>query len=164
MRPAKIMTARLRTGPRALLAGLTAVAVIAAASAVGGCGTSEPTTGTEIADVHLDAIREVVPDHDLEYKRVTVPGEVKGIISPSTFSIVDPDKPLVEDLLIVHETDLTGVRPEARVKVTGIVYRGFDTAEVEQETGINLDAALHKQWRGDSYIVASTVEPSTTSG
>lgn len=162
---AGIMTDSARIRPGTLLARLgAAAAVIAAASAVGGCGNSEPATGTEIADVHLDAIREVVPDHDLEYKKVTVPGEVKGIISPSTFSIVDPDNPLVEDLLIVHQTDLDNPRPEARVKITGIVYRGFDTAEVEKETGINLDEALHRQWQGDSYILASAIEPSTAPG
>ena len=45
-----------------------AAAVIAAFLALSGCGTSEPTpeTGTEIEDVQLDAIREVVPDADLE--------------------------------------------------------------------------------------------------
>lgn len=31
--------------------------------------------GTEIEDVHLDVIREVVPDAELGYKRVTVPGQ-----------------------------------------------------------------------------------------
>lgn len=158
------MTGPAQTGPAAVLARLAAAtAVVVAASAVGGCGTSERETTTEIEDVHLDAIREVVPDHDLEYKRVTVPGEVKGIISPSAFSIVDPDDPLVEELLIVHETNLESVRPEARVKVTGIVYRGFDVAEVEKETGIDLDETLQEQWQGDSYIVASDVAPSTAS-
>jgi hypothetical protein len=34
---------------------------------------------------------------------------------------------------------------------------GFDTAEVEKETGINLDEALRQNWEGDSYIVASQV-------
>ncbi|WP_457963394.1 hypothetical protein M1E17_18420 [Arthrobacter sp. D1-29] len=146
-----------RAGPLLRMTAV-AVAVVAAASAIGSCGTSEPEAATEIEDVHLDAIREVVPDANLEYKRVTVPGVVNDIISPSAFSISDPGQPLVDDLLIVHETDLADVRPESRVKVTGIVYRGFNVAEVEKETGIDLDESLNQQWQGDSYIVASGVE------
>lgn len=155
-----------RTAPASLLARMTtAAAVIVAATAAAGCSTSEPgAEGTvEIEEVHLDAIREVVPDVE-EYTKVTVPGEVKEVISPSTFSIVDPEYPLVEELLIVHESAPDGISPEARVKVTGVVYRGFDVAEVEKETGIDLDQALHEQWQGDSYIVASGIEPSGASG
>ncbi|MGK3958783.1 hypothetical protein ACLKOZ_21630 [Arthrobacter sp. R4] len=164
---ARIRTGRTaRTAPAVLVARMaTAAALILAATASAGCSTSEPgPEGTvEIEEVHLDAIREVVPDVE-EYTKVTVPGEVKGIISPSTFSIVDPEYPLVEELLIVHETALDGISPEARVMVTGVVYRGFDVAEVEKETGIDLDQALHEQWQGDSYIVASGIEPSGASG
>lgn len=153
-----------RTAPAALLARMaTAAAVIVAATATAGCSTPGPEGTVEIDEVHLDAIREVVPDVE-EYTKVTVPGEVEKIISPSTFSIVDPEYPLVEELLIVHESALDGISPEARVKVTGVVYRGFDVAEVEKETGIDLDQALHEKWQGDSYIVASGIEPSGASG
>jgi hypothetical protein len=136
-----------------------AVAVLATAFSAGGCSSAAPAKGTDIEDVHLDVIREVVPDGDLEYKRVTVPGRVKTIISPSAFSIKDADKPSVDDLLILHKNELTGVKPGASVNVTGIVYRGFDVAEVKKETGIDLDQSLSRQWQGDSYIVASDVQP-----
>lgn len=156
----RISIARARTRRAVLFPRLAAAGVvIAAASAVGGCNTSGPETGTEIEDVHLDAIREVVPDADLEYKSVTVPDDVNEVISPASFSIIDPGQPLVDPLLIVHKNDVAGAEPAAQVKVTGIVYRGFDAAEVEKETGIDLDEALHQEWQGDSYIVASEVKP-----
>lgn len=140
-------------------------ALIAAMAAVSGCGGSEPEPGagtetlTEIEDVQLDAVREVVPDANLEYKRVTVPGQVDAVISPGSFSISDPAQPLVDPLLIVHKDDVESPEPATGVNVTGIVYRGFDAAAVEKETGIDLDPALHEQWQGDSYIVASEVAP-----
>ncbi|WP_258805068.1 hypothetical protein [Pseudarthrobacter sp. NS4] len=65
----------------------------------------------------------------------------------------------MDPLLILHKADVAGAEPAERVNVTGIVYRGFDAAEVEKETGIDLDEALHQQWEGDSYIVASGVKP-----
>lgn len=143
---------------RLRLAG--AAAALVAAAATGGCSATEtpPESGTEIEDVHLDAIREVVPDADLEYKEVTVPGQVEKVISPSAFSISDADDPLVEELLIVNKSGTGDVEPGVTVKVTGIVYRGFNVADVKQETGIELDEALHQQWQGDSYIVASQVD------
>lgn len=159
--PSQNVTASARLRPATQTRRLAVVAaVIAAASALGGCGISEPApgTGTEIQDVHLDAIREVVPDANLEYKKVTVPGQVEKVISPSAFSISDPDDPAVKELLIVNESGAGAIDPGARVKVTGIVYRGFNVAQVKQETGIALDEALHKDWEGDSYIVASQVE------
>lgn len=61
----------------------------------------------EIEEVHLDAIRESVPDLE-EYTEVTVPGVVKAVVSPSTFTIVDPSDPSVEELLIVHEHPWAG--------------------------------------------------------
>lgn len=156
----KSTSTRTRTQRAGLPARLAvAGALIAAASAAGGCAASEPETGTEIEDVHLDVIREVVPDADLEYKKVTVPGQVDAVISPVSFSISDPDQPLVDPLLILHKADVAGAEPAERVNVTGIVYRGFDAGEVEKETGIDLDEALHQQWEGDSYIVASEVKP-----
>lgn len=159
--PAQHATARTwpKSAPlRLRLAG--AAAVLAAASAAGGCGTTEPApeSGTEIADVHLDAIREVVPDADLEYKEVRVPGQVEQVISPSAFTIGDPNDSSVEELLIVNKSGTGEITPGVPVKVTGIVYRGFNVAEVKQETGIELDEALHRQWQGDSYIVASQVD------
>lgn len=140
----------------------TTAALLFAATAVAGCDASDPKPGAtvEIEEVHLDAIRESVPDVK-EYTEVTVPGVVKAIVSPSTFTIVDPDEPFVEELLIVHENPLDGISPDAKVKVTGVVYRGFDVAEVKNETGLQLDQARHDQWRGDSYIVASNIETST---
>lgn len=141
------------------LAGVAAV--IAAATVLGGCSTSEPMPGpgTEIEDVHLDAIREVVPDADLEYKKVTVPGQVEKVISPSAFSISDPDDPSVEVLLIVNQSGAGAIEPGVKVKVTGVVYRGFDVADVKRETGVELDEARHQEWEGESYIVASQVDP-----
>lgn len=138
-----------------------AAAVIAAFLALSGCGTSEPTpeTGTEIEDVQLDAIREVVPDADLEFKEVTVRGQVEKAISPSGFSISDPEDPAVEELLIVNQSGTGAIEPGATVQVTGIVYRGFDVADVKQETGVELDQAQYQAWEGDSYIVASGVDP-----
>ncbi|WP_427008174.1 hypothetical protein [Pseudarthrobacter sp. H2] len=44
------------------------------------------------------------------------------------------------------------------VKVSAIVYRGFNVADVKKETGIELDEALHQQWRGDSCIGASKLD------
>lgn len=139
----------------------TTAALIFATTAVAGCDASDPKPGAtvEIEEVHLDAIRESVPDVK-EYTEVTVPGVVKAIVSPSTFTIADPAEPLVEELLIVHENPLDGISPETRVKVTGVVYRGFDVAEVKNETGVELDQALHDQWQGDSYIVSSNIETS----
>jgi hypothetical protein len=140
-----------------------ATAFITAVSAAG-CGASEPKpqSTVEIEEIHLDAIREAVPDVK-EYTQVTVTGEVKRIISPSSFSIINPEEPSVKELLIVHEKALDGLSPEQHIKVTGVVYRGFDVAEVKKETGINLGQALHDQWHGDSYIVASRVAPSAGS-
>lgn len=160
----RVSTAGTWSRPAGLPARLAAAGVVlAATTAVSGCGTSEPApepeTGTEIEDVHLDAIRDVLPDPDLEYKSVTVPGEVDTVISPAAFSIRDPGEPLVDPLLIVHKDDVSGGEPDARVTVTGIVYRGFDVAEVEKETGLDLDDALYGEWQGDSYIVASEVTP-----
>lgn len=134
-------------------------ALIFAATAVAGCDASDPKPGgtVEIEEVHLDAIRESVPDLE-EYTEVTVPRVVKAVVSPSTFTIVDPSDPSVEELLIVHEHPLGGISPETGVKVTGVVYRGFDVGEVEKETGVQLEQAPHDQWQGDSYIVASHVE------
>lgn len=164
--------ARIRTGgatrntPNALLARLAVTAgVIVAATTAAGCSTSdpEPDSTVEVEEIHLDVMRDAVPDVE-EHTKVTVPGEVERIISPSTFSIIDPEDPLIEELLIVHETALEGISPETGVKVTGVVYRGFDVAEVEKETGIDLDQALHEQWQGDSYIVASGIDTSAASG
>jgi hypothetical protein len=136
-----------------------AAAVIAVASALGGCAPDPaPATGTEIEDVHLSVIREVVPDADLEYKKVTVPGQVKDVISPSAFSISDPNEPAVDPLLIVDPARADGLAPGVKVKVTGIVYRGFSVGDAKEKTGIALDGALHKDWKGDSYIVASQVD------
>lgn len=153
-----------RTRRAGLPARLAAAGLaIAAVPALSGCGTSEPEaepgTVVEIEDVRLDAIRDVAPDGNLEYKRVTVPGEVDTVISPAAFSISDPGEPQVEPLLIVHKDDVAGAEPEARVSVTGVVYRGFDVPAVEKETGLDLDDALYEEWQGDSYIVASEVTP-----
>lgn len=160
--------ARTRTGgtarnaPGILLARMAVAAgVIVAATSAAGCSSSEPEPeGTvEVEEIHLDVMRDAVPDVE-EYTKVTVPGEVERIVSPSTFTIVDPEDPLADELLIVHEAALDGISPDAAIKVTGIVYRGFDVAEVEKEAGIDLDQALHEEWQGDSYIVASAVDPS----
>lgn len=151
-------SSRLRPAAQRLrLAGAIAVLIATAGS---GCSTTEntPESGTKIEDVHLDAIREVVPDADLEYKQVTVPGQVGRIISPSTFSIKDPDDSSVEELLIVNKSGTGDIRPGVPVKVTGIVYRGFNVADVKQKAGVELDGALHRRWEGDSYIVASQVD------
>ncbi|WP_354172121.1 hypothetical protein [Arthrobacter sp. UYEF36] len=78
------------------------------------------------------------------------------MISPCAFSIKDPDKPAVEELLIVNQSGTLAIEPGARVKVTGIVHRGFNVADVKQETGVELDEAPHREWKGESYIVAST--------
>ena len=139
------------------LAGVAAV--IAVAAALGGCAPDPaPSTGTEIEDVHLSVIREVVPDADLEYKKVTVPGQVKDVISPSAFSISDPNEPAVDPLLIVNPAGAKALAPGAKVKVTGIVYRGFSVGDVKEKTGVQLNEALHMEWKGDSYIVASQVD------
>lgn len=160
----RISTAGTWTRQAGLPARLAAAGLaLAAVTAVSGCGASEPAsepeTGTEIEDVQLDAIRDVLPDPDLEYKSVTVPGQVDTVISPASFSIKDPGQPLVDPLLIVHKDDVSGAEPDAMVTVTGIVYRGFDVAEVEKETGMDLEDALYEDWQGDSYIVASEVQP-----
>lgn len=87
-----------------------------------------------------------------------MPGQVEQVISPSAFTIGDPNDSSVEELLIVNKSGTGEITPGVPVKVTGIVYRGFNVAEVKQETGIELDEALHRQWQGDSYIVASQVD------
>ncbi len=38
-------------------------------------------------------------------------------------------------LLIVNQSGTLAIEPGARAKVTGIVYRGFNVADVKQETG-----------------------------
>jgi hypothetical protein len=152
--------AAARKAPRASLRRLatTAAALVFAATSVAGCDASDPKPGAtvEIEEVQLDAIRESVPDVK-EYTEVTVPGVVKTVVSPSTFTIVDPAEPTVEELLIVHQNHVDGISPDTRVKVTGVVYRGFDVAEVKNETGVQLDQALHGPWHGDSYIVSSGI-------
>lgn len=106
-------------------------------------------TGTEIEDVHLDAIREVVPGKDLEYKEVTV---------PSTFSISsNPDLPAVGELFLVNQSGIGAIGLGMEVKITGIVYRGFDVTDIKEETryrtGPSPGAGV-----GGSYIAVSQVD------
>ena len=59
----------------------------------------------------------------------------------------------------MNQSGTGAIEPGATVQVTGIVYRGFDVADVKQETGVELDQAQYQAWEGDSYIVASGVDP-----
>jgi hypothetical protein len=60
----------------------------------------ETPGGTEIEDVHLDTFRDA--GGELAYKEVNVQGQVSKEISPSAFSISDPNDPGVDELFIVE--------------------------------------------------------------
>lgn len=150
--------ARVRTQPVA--ARLVAAAVVITSVAfLSGCQEPPKETpgGTEIEDVHLDTFRDA--GDELEYKEVTVQGQVAKEISPSAFSISDPEDPGVDPLFILDKSGATDVEPGMKVNVRGIVYLGFDVSEVKQSHGVELDPALEQEWEGEAYIVASEVDP-----
>lgn len=81
----------------ALIARLTtAVTVIVAGTVTAGCSTSEPAPDStvEVEEVHLDAIREVLPDVE-ECMTVRVPGEAHRIVSPPPSPLLIPMIPLL---------------------------------------------------------------------
>lgn len=147
-----------RVRPLSFAARLVAVAaVITGVAFLSGCQEQPQETpgGTEIEEVHLGTFRDA--GDELEYKEVTVQGQVVKEISPSAFSIGDPDDPGVDELFIVDKSGTAGVEPGMKVNVRGIVYIGFDVSEMKQSHGVELDPALEQEWEGDSYIVASNV-------
>lgn len=135
-----------------------AAAVIAGVAFLTGCQepSKETTGGTEIQDIHLDTFRDA--GDELEYKEVRVQGQVAQEISPSAFSISDPDDPGVDELFIVDKSRPTDIKPGMNVNVRGIVYLGFDVSEIKQSHGVELDPALEQEWEGEAYIVASKVD------
>jgi hypothetical protein len=146
-RPSRIMAA---TGALAL-----------ALLALSGCNsTAGPETGADVEDVQQDVIEGTVDEAEdaEEGERVTVSANVNDVISPLSFTIAGTDETTVDALLVIHDGKISGVEPGLAVQVTGIVHRDFDVAAAEKETGLDLDGALHEQWQGETYIVASQVD------
>lgn len=137
---------------------VAAAVVITGVVFLSGCQESSQETpgGTEVEDVHLDTFRDA--GDELEYKEVSVQGQVAQNISPSAFSISDPDDPGVDELFILDKSGTAAVEPGMKVNVRGIVYIGFDVSEIKQSHGVELDPALEQEWEGQTYIVASNVD------
>ena len=148
----------------------TAAAVLAAATALGlaACGDSEPAADTD--DVPAYEALEGSPYEgryeadflesidDYAGEEVTLTAAVEEVIGPDAFTISGTEDTYVEALLVVGAEQAAELSPGAAVEISGTVRDGFETADVEDELGVDLDDPLFEEWEQEPYLAADDIE------
>lgn len=156
----------------------TVVAGAFALSALGltACGgdTAGSEAGTDVADIQKEsapaavvgpfngvydtAFYDRVQSYDGE--KVTVSAKVNEVVSPTSFTIAGTEDTAVGPMLVVSATEVSGVKPDLAVSVTGTVHKAFDLPTVEKSMGVDLDDALYEPFDQEPYIEATKIDTS----
>jgi hypothetical protein len=127
-----------------------------------GCGDDETAGPETSADVEGVQDEEFWNDVDAWVgKKVTVSAEVNKVISGNAFTIAGDEDSDTDELLVVS-ADVTKVREDSVVKVTGTVKDGFNAKEVGQELDVEEDPGIFTGWEGKNYIQASSIDTSVS--
>lgn len=155
---------------------LAAVAITAAVSVVAltGCSdhvTDEATTDTSRVEESATVDAEPASEEDvvslddvgadLEVRvgeELTLTGAVQDVITPETFTLVDPTGTTLDPVLVVGAEEIRGLAPDQEVQVTGTVNDDFDIEIAEETLDIQLDDELLTEWQQGLYIEAQQVE------
>ncbi len=160
-------------------AGTALVALLALTGAVlSGCGPDmSPQRGSgaeqleirdaedveELEDVYVgpldQAFYEDIESYDLQV--VTLVAEVSEVLAPRAFTVTAPEDPDVGPLPVVcvrgaGEVDLN---PGASLLMAATPMRDLEPGEVADDLGLDVDADELEEWEGQTFLVATTVEP-----
>ena len=83
------------------------------------------------------------------------------VISPRVFTVTSPDDAGVEPALVVATAEAGGPAPEAGTPLllAATPVDGFDAAVVAEELRLDLDEEAVEEWDGETFLVATIVEP-----
>lgn len=160
---------RVRSGPA--LAALLALA----GAGLSACAEDEaldPFPAPQIPDIRgPDDLRDpYVGLLDAEFREkldsyarleVTLLAEVTESLAPQAFLAASPEDGDAEPVLVVATADAGDVEAEAGepLFIAATPVQDFDAEVVIEELGLDIDPALLQEWDGETFLVATILEP-----
>ncbi len=120
--------------------------------------------GPEDPDDPYQGLLDAAFREDLEaYAReeVTVLADVAEVVSPRVFTISAPDGSEVDPVLVVTTAAAGDVDPQEgqSLVLAAVPVRDLQAAVVVDELDLDIDEGQLEDWDGDTFLVATIVEP-----
>ncbi len=163
---------------RRLVGTAFAAALVVAGAGLSGCADGmddsavAPNLETQVPDIRGseeldDPYRGVLDARFVEdlpayqEQQVTVLAAVAEVLSPRSFTVTSPDGSDVEPVLVITTEEAAGVQPQAGddVVIAATPVGEFDAEVVEEELGTMLPGERYEEWDGETFLVATIIEP-----
>ncbi len=94
-------------------------------------------------------------------QEVTVLATVAEVLSPRSFAVTSPRGDDVEPVLVISTESATDVQPQAGddLVIAATPLGEFDAEVVDDQLGMTLEAERYEEWNGETFLVASIIEP-----